>query len=72
VNTGYGVEDNREQDLIVGARERNQTFLVNGQYKFSPNFTFALEYRHVLTDWFREPLSNQRLNWAGMSFLYSF
>jgi hypothetical protein len=72
VNTGYGVEDNREQDLVVGARERNQTFLVNGQYKFSPNFTFALEYRHVLTDWFREPLSNQRLNWAGMSFLYSF
>jgi hypothetical protein len=56
----------------VGARQRNQTFLVNGQYKFSPNFTYALEYRHVLTDWFREPQSNQRLNWAGMSFMYSF
>jgi hypothetical protein len=71
-NFGYGIEDNRDQDLIVGIRKRNQTYMINGQYKFAPNFTMALEYRRVLTDWFREPLSNQKLNWASLAFLYSF
>jgi hypothetical protein len=72
MNGGVGVEDNRDQDLVIGARKRNQTYLVNGLYKFSPNFSVAAEYRHVRTDWFREPFSDQRLNWAGLSFLYSF
>lgn len=71
-NFGYGIEDNRDQDLIVGIRKRNQTYMINGQYKFSPNFTMALEYRRVLTDWFREPSSKQKLNWASLGFLYSF
>lgn len=72
MNFGYGIEDNRDQDLIVGIRKRNQTYMVNGQYKFSPNFTFALEYRRLLTDWFREPQSDRKLNWANIGFLYSF
>ena len=72
VNFGYGIEDNRDQDLVAGIRKRNQTYMVNGQYKFSPNFTFALEYRRILTDWFREALSDQKLNWANVGFLYSF
>ena len=71
-NFGYGVENNRDKDLIAGIRKRNQTFMVNGQYKFTPSFTFALEYRRVLTDWFREPSSDQKLNWASLGFLYSF
>jgi hypothetical protein len=71
-NFGYGIEDNRDQDLIVGNRKQNQTYMMNGQYKFSPNFTMALEYRRVLTDWFREPGSNRKLNWANLAFLYSF
>ena len=71
-NFGYGLEDNRSRDLIVGIRDRNQTYMINGQYKFSPNVTMALEYRRVLTDWFREPASNQKLNWASVAFFYSF
>ena len=71
-NFGYGIENNRDQDLVVGIRKRNQTYMMNGQFKFSPNFTMALEYRRVLTDWFREPASNQKLNWASLGFLYSF
>jgi hypothetical protein len=71
-NTGYGIEDNREQDLLAGLRKRNQTFMINGQYKLSPNMTFALEYRRVLTDWFLQPAANQKLNWASLALLYSF
>jgi hypothetical protein len=71
-NFGYGIEDNRDQDLLVGLRKTNQTYMANGQYKFSPNFTFALEYRRVLTDWFLQPFANQKLNWADIAFLYSF
>ncbi len=71
-NFGYGIEDNRDEDLVAGIRKRNQTYMVNWQYKFSPNFTFAQEYRRVLTDWFRQPFADQRLNWASLAFLYSF
>ncbi len=71
-NFGYGIEDNRDQDLLVGIRKRNQTYMINGQYKFSPNFTVALEYRKVLTAWFREPSSTQKLNWVSLGYLYSF
>ena len=71
-NFGYGIEDNRDEDLIVGIRKRNQTYMINWQYKFSPNFTFAQEYRRVLTDWFRQPFADQRLNWVSLAFLYSF
>jgi hypothetical protein len=72
MNGGYGIEDNRDKDLVAGLRKRNQTYMANGQYKFSPNFTFALEYRRVLTDWFLQPSANQKLNWASLAFLYSF
>jgi hypothetical protein len=71
-NFGYGMEDNRNRDLIVGIRDHNQTYMINGQYKFAPNFTFALEYRRVLTDWFRQSFADQRLNWVSLAFLYSF
>jgi hypothetical protein len=72
MNGGYGIEDNRDSDLIVGIRKRNQTAMVNGRYNFTANFATALEYRHVVTDWFREPQSKQKLDLAGLSFLFSF
>ncbi len=71
-NLGYGIEDNRNQDLTVGARNRNQTYLSNGQYKFAPNFIFAVEFRHIRTDWFNQPAARQKLNWANAAFLFSF
>lgn len=71
-NFGYGIEDNRNRDLTLGIRDRNQTYLINTQYKLSSNLTFALEYRQVLTDFFRQSFANQKLNWGNMAFLYSF
>lgn len=71
-NLGYGAEDNRNADLTVGLRNRNQTYLGNGQYKFAPNFIFAVEFRHIRTDWFNQPAARQRLNWANAAFLFSF
>jgi hypothetical protein len=71
-NFGYGIENNRDQDLLVGSRARNQTYMVNGQYRLTPNFTLALEYRPVLTDYFRQAAANNKLNWVNLSFLYTF
>ncbi|MBI1748530.1 MAG: hypothetical protein HYR55_18375 [Acidobacteria bacterium] len=73
-NFGYGTEDNRAKDFgnVAGLRKRNQTYMVNGHYKFSPNFTFALEYRHIQTDWHNQRPLNRKLNWGNMAFLYSF
>jgi len=61
MNFGYGIENNRDQDLLAGMRKRNQTYMINSQYGFSPNFTFALEYRRLLTDWFRGHLLTKSL-----------
>src|SRR5262249_34154277 len=72
MNFGYGIEDNRDQDLLFGLRKRNQTYMINAQYRYSPNFTLALEYRRVLTDFFRQSSADQKMNWAALSFLYSF
>jgi hypothetical protein len=71
-NFGYGIEDNRGRDLLVGSRARNQAYMVNGQYRLTPNFTLALEYRRVLTDYFRQATADNKLNWANLSFLYTF
>lgn len=71
-NFGYGIENNRDEDLLVGMRKRNQTYMVNGQYKFSPNFTFAVEYRQIQTDWFKQLFANQKLNWGNVAFFYTF
>jgi hypothetical protein len=71
-NFGFGIEANRDRDLVIGIRKRNRTYMANGRYNFSPSFAMALEYRRLLTDWFGEPQSDQRLNWASLAFLYSF
>ncbi|HLG16972.1 MAG TPA: hypothetical protein VJH03_21080 [Blastocatellia bacterium] len=71
-NAGYGIEANRDQDLLAGLRKRNQTFMINGQYRFAPSFTVALEYRRLLTEWFKQPAATRKLNWASLAFLYSF
>ena len=71
-NAGYGIEDNRDEDLLAGLRKRNQTVMANGQFKLATNFTMALEYRHLMTDYFAVPTAYRGLNWANLSFLYSF
>jgi hypothetical protein len=71
-NAGYGAEDNRDANLSVGLRKRNQTFLGNGQYKFSPYFTLSLEYRHLHTEWFKQATAAQSVNWANLGLLFSF
>jgi hypothetical protein len=71
-NIGYGVEDNRSRDLLVGLRKLNQTYMINGRYNFSNNFSFAIEYRQIQTDYFRQAFANQKLNWADIAFLYTF
>jgi hypothetical protein len=71
-NIGYGIEDNRDRDLLVGLRSRNQSFMANGQYRLTPNMTFALEYRRIMTDYFQQPAADNKLNWVNLSILYTF
>jgi hypothetical protein len=71
-NFGYGIEDNRNRNLTLGLRDRNQTYLINTQYRLSPSLTLALEYRQVQTDFFGQSFANQKLNWGNMAFMYSF
>src|SRR5262249_28113295 len=71
-NGGYGIEDNRDQDLLAGLRKRNQTVMANGQFKLAANFIMALEYRHIMTDFFARPATDRTLSWVNLAFLYSF
>jgi hypothetical protein len=72
LNFGYGIEENSTEDLTVGMRKRNQTFMGNTLYKFMPNFAFAVEYRQVRTDWFKQPSARHSLNWVNTALLFSF
>jgi hypothetical protein len=46
--------------------------MVNGQYHLTPNITFALEYRRIMTDYFGQPAADNKLNWGNLSILYTF
>ena len=50
MNIVYGLDVPNASQLRAGDRFRNQTYMSNVIYKFTPNVSFALEYRRLLTD----------------------
>jgi hypothetical protein len=72
VNVAYGLDDPRVRDLPAGNRTRNQTYMGNLMYKFSPHMTMALEFRRLLTDYKNQRFANERGNHANLAFAYLF
>jgi hypothetical protein len=72
LNLDYGLDAPRATDLPVGNRNRNQTYMGNVMYKYSPNVTFALEYRRFLTDFRNQLLADERGDHVNLAIAYTF
>jgi hypothetical protein len=73
-NFGYGAELPKASDLRKGDRVRNQTFMWNLIYKYSPHVTFAWELRRLRTDYRNAPTptDNERGFHINMARAYVF
>ena len=71
-NFDYGAELPKASNLRAGDRVRNQTFMWNLIYKYSPHVTFAWELRRLRTDLLNTPTGNERGFHANMAMAYVF
>jgi hypothetical protein len=72
VNLAYGIDLANMSELRTGDRSRNQTYMGNLMYKFSPQVTFAWEWRRFLTDFRNQQFANERGDHANMAVAYTF
>jgi hypothetical protein len=72
MNLVYGIETSVAHDLPVGARNKNQSYMGNLMYKYTPHATIAFEYRRVLTDFRNQPAANEHGDVANLAFAYIF
>jgi len=71
-NLSYGLDAQNATNLRVGDRDKNQTYMANLMYKFSPNVTFAWEYRRFLTRFRNQPAANENGDHLNMAVGYVF
>ncbi|HXJ41977.1 MAG TPA: hypothetical protein VNH18_22055 [Bryobacteraceae bacterium] len=71
-NLAYGIDDPNVRDIAVGSRTRNQSYMGNIMYKYTPHFTMAWEYRRMLTDFRNQTFANERGDTANLAFAYIF
>jgi len=72
VNLAYGIDIANMAQLRTGDRSKNQTYMSNLMYKFSPNVTFAWEWRRFLTNFRNQQSANERGDHANMAVAYAF
>ena len=62
---GYSVDDPDDEDLSAGMRSKNEMFLFNVAYKFTPALTAMAEYSQMTTDYLEgEDATNDRVQLA--------
>jgi hypothetical protein len=71
-NLVYGIDDPEASELPVGNRNRNQSYMGNLMYKFSPAITLAAEYQRFLTDFRNQLFANERGDQANLAIAYFF
>jgi hypothetical protein len=71
-NLAYGIDAPEAAELRAGDRSRNQTYMGNLMYKFSPQLTMAWEWRRFLTDFQNQRAANERGDHLNVAFAYVF
>jgi hypothetical protein len=71
-NLAYGIDDPNVRDVSPGSRTRNQSYMGNIMYKYTPHFTIAWEYRRMLTDFRNQASANERGDAANLALAYLF
>jgi len=72
MNLAYGLESDKGRNLRTGDRAKNQTYMTNLMYKFSPHITWAWEWRRFLTDYRNQQAVNAIGDTANMAIAYIF
>ncbi len=72
MNLAYGLESDEGSNLITGSRGRNQTYMTNLMYKVSPHFTWAWEWRRLMTNYQNQQSLNAIIQTANMAIAYVF
>jgi len=72
INLAYGIDAPDFSQLPPGNRTKNQSYVGNVMYKFSPNVTFAWEYRRVLTNFRDRPAANNKDDIVNLAIAYIF
>ncbi|HWD97920.1 MAG TPA: hypothetical protein VG345_02745 [Bryobacteraceae bacterium] len=72
LNLAYGIDDPKVRDITAGSRTRNQTYMGNIMYKYTPHATVAWEYRRILTDFRNQSFANERGDTANLALGYTF
>lgn len=72
LNLAYGLDKPDAEELRTGDRSRNQTYMGNLLYRFSPHVTFGWEWRRFLTDFHNQRAANERTDHLNMAVAYTF
>jgi hypothetical protein len=72
VNLGYGIDIANMAQLRIGDRSKNQNYMGNLMYKFTPTVTFAWEWRRILTDFRNQRAAAEQGDVANMAIAYTF
>jgi hypothetical protein len=72
MNLSYGIDSERNRELRVGDRNKNQTYVGNIIYKFTPQVNFALEWRRFLSNWKEQRFANEIGNHVNLAVAYIF
>ncbi len=71
-NISYGLDAQNVNNLRVGDRDKNQTYMANLLFKLSPSVTFAWEYRRFLTHFRNQRTANENGDHVNMAVGYVF
>jgi len=72
VNLVYGIDLANPSQLRTGDRSKNQSYMGNLVFKFSPSVTFAWEWRRILTDFRNQRSADEQGDIANMGVAYTF
>ena len=71
-NLSYGIDADRNRNLRTGDRNKNQTYVGNVIYKYSPSVNFAWEWRRFLTNFKNQQFANEIGDHFNMAVAYIF
>jgi hypothetical protein len=71
-NVAYGIDAPVFQNISVGSRSKNQSYMSNILYHLSPNVVFALEWRRFLTNYRNQRALNNIADHFNLAVAYTF
>jgi hypothetical protein len=71
-NLDYGIDADLNRNLRTGDRNKNQTYMGNVIYKYSPNVNLSVEWRRFLTNWKNQQFANEIGDHFNLGIAYIF